>query len=141
MWFSKWFKPVETIKTEQINVEPPAQINTDTLQDRLRELCHRVDVDKACSDVVMRRYLITVHWQDIQGLFEAVLNCKKNTPTLIAVNLYSYFKTAGSPASVCLSRLCDSLDKADSVPHSVRMDVTALIQLLKQLANTYPKEQ
>lgn len=130
MWFTKWFKPtpkIAIVSSTEVQID---NTPTTTLPNRLLNLCSQVDIDRLCSDTVIRRYLLTVHWSDIQSLFDALLNGKKSTPSHIAVNLYSYFKTGGSPPSVCLMRLAQSLQASSSIPYSVSSDIESLIEQL-----------
>ena len=138
MWFHKWFKPVQKIQPTQETTQPTQQ-SLEAPSTPLKQLCQTVDVDRVCRDAVMRRYLITVHWPDIQSLFEAALNNKRGSASLVAVNLYSYFKTAGSPASVCLARLSDMLQATSAVPHSVSADVDTIVNMFNQLGETHPE--
>ena len=138
MWFHKWFKPVQKIQPTQ-DVTQLTQQSLKTPSTPLKQLCQTVDIDRVCRDAVMRRYLITVHWADIQSLFEAVLNNKRGSATLVAVNLYSYFKTAGTPASVCLIRLSDMLETTSPVPHSVSTDVDTIVNMFNQLGENHPE--
>ena len=138
MWFSKWFKPVQKIQPTPETPYPTQEAKTASPAP-LKQICEEMDVDRVCSDVVLRRYLITVHWTDVQSLFEAILNNKRSSPSLVAVNLYTYFKTAGSPASICLTRLSDMLQSVDSIPHSVSKDVDSIVAMFRQLLETHPE--
>ena len=138
MWISRWFKPVQKIQpTEEVTL--PVKKSPEVPSTPLKQLCQSVDVDRICKDPVMRRYLITVYWPDVESLFEATLNNKRGPNSLIAVNLHSYFKTAGSPASVCLVRLSDILDSIDAVPHGVSADINVIVNTFNQLGNRHPE--
>lgn len=138
MWFYRWFKPVQKIQLAQ-EVSQPTEQPLETSSTPLKQLCQSVDVDRLCRDAVMRRYLVTVYWPDIQSLFEAVINNKGGPTSLVAVNLYSYFKTAGSPASVCLTRLSDMLQTTGTVPHTVSADVNTILNMFNQLGEKHPE--
>ena len=131
MWWHSLFKP--TPKVGQVEVlKEPAPLS---LGDKLHTLCVHTPVDTLFKSAVMRRFLLTLYWPDVQMLFDALLYNKKDTPTMTAVNIHTYFKAAGTLPSVCLERLAKTLNNTSNVPYSVHQDVHQLIIQLEE-ANT-----
>jgi hypothetical protein len=128
MWWQHLFKPTKKVgETKVFEEHTPT-----SLADRLNQLCTQVPVDVLFKSPVIRRFLLTLHWSDIQMLFDAVLYRKKDTPTVTAVNIHTYFKAAGTPPSVCLERVSQMLRTAEHVPHTVSQDVEQLIVQLQE---------
>lgn len=131
MWWQHLFNPTKKIG-ESLVVEEPVPTS---LADRLNQLCTQVPVDILFKNLVIRRFLLTLYWSDIQTLFDAALYRKKDTPTVTAVNIHTYFKAAGTLPSVCLERLSQTLRLNEGVPYTVTHDVEQLIIQLQE-ANT-----
>ena len=129
MWYTRLFKPIKKIGVEETVV---TELIAVSLCDRMRALLNTVDVDKLVEDPVLRRFFLTVHWSNISFLFDAVLYRKRESPGLAAVNIYSYFKAAGTPASICLLRLCATIESTSNIPHTVTKDVEQLIEQLQE---------
>lgn len=124
MWWNKWFKP-----TCKVGQEVAVKLGTNAvLAQKLLDLCVQVPVDRLYKDVVLRRYLLSLYWSDIQTLFDVLIAGRKITPTGVAVNLHNYFKSAGSLPSVCLERLAQTLARTEDIPFTVTSDVNSLIE-------------
>lgn len=128
MWYKRLFKPANKIGqcVPPKSIESLATIDA-TLAKRLQSFIDKVDVDALVESPVLRRFLLTLYWSDITQLFDAIVYKKKDTLGLTGVNIYSYFKPAGTPASVCLKRLCDALNENPVIPYTISMDIEQLI--------------
>ena len=147
MWFKRLFNPIgkigQDLSTESIIVLQTKEPVDTTLAQRLQSFIDKVDVDALVESPVLRRFLLTLYWGDITQLFDAIVHKKKDTQGLTGVNIYSYFKPAGTPASVCLKRLCGALKEAPIVPYTTSMDVEQLICQLEEasiIGNSTSKE-
>lgn len=128
MWYKRLFKPSK--KVGEVGVEKDVVVPMAVI--KLQAFVERVDVDRLVENPVLRRFLLTVHWSDIGQLFDAILRQRKETPVLTGVNIYTYFKTAGTPASICLKRLVDTLTQTPTSSYSVNRDIEQLILQLEE---------
>lgn len=134
MQWMNWLKPktkIGNITTEKVKV------SSNPLSVKLLEMTNSQPIDEMFKNTVTRRFLLTVHWQDIGSLFDALISERNNTPSLVAVNLYNYFKNAGSPPSICLQRLAYTLDAAQKVSHTVVNDIENLILQIETVGLFY----
>jgi hypothetical protein len=125
MWFNRFFTP--RVKVGQV---VPNEVQP-TLAERLEQLCEDIPIDVLFKSVVIRRFLLTLHWPDIQSLFNAIIYQKRDMPVVTAVNIHTYFKLAGTPPSVCLDRLITELRTSEKLPQSVLNDIEHLIEQLQ----------
>ena len=138
MWWNKLFKPAAKVgHTVHKQEKEPIVLS---LADRLRLFCRQDTVDDLYANVVIRRFLITMHYSDIQQLFNALLSDGRSPSLMNAVNIYTYFKTAGTPPSICLDRLSGTLRQAAVIPYGVRQDVEHLITQLSEAYDIYTSQ-
>lgn len=142
MWFPRWIKNTPRIGhgSDELSLPTPQpepasvpviEKAVPPFIQGLKEVHDSLPIDAICSDVVLRRYLLSVRWPDIESLLDALLQSKRATPDHSAVNIHSYFRTAGSPPSVCIYRLIQMLETTENPPFSVVSDAAALASSLK----------
>lgn len=136
MWFKRLFNPIEKIGVNTLQdptVDTQSKESSSViLGQKLQSFIDKVDVDILMENPVLRRFLLAVHWGDITQLFDAIVQQRKDFSGLTGVNIYSYFKPAGTPASVCLKRLVYTLKQNPSVPHTATIDIEQLIAQLQE---------
>lgn len=128
----KWLKPTAKIGVGGLN-EVAGKDVKETLRTRLLQMSSEVNIDTIYSDIVLRRFLLTLYWGDVGTLFEALISSRKDVPMQVAVSVQSYFKSAGCSPSACLERLALYLEKSQRVPYSVSEDIERLIQQLTEI--------